>query len=143
MPRKAPAGNLGLPIPPKARAVLWSLVVADVMAVAWMLSAGDWLDRYSAVTAVVTLGGHHFLVMWLAVAGFAMLGGLALLTGGFAVAGRGHVPLLVLAELVSIVALAGLLAVLLLTVVVVGMVAVLAGAVVGRPTLFLGGLFRR
>ena len=45
-----------------------------------MLSAGDWLDRSSAT--ILTLGGHHTVVLYLAVAGFVILGVLAVLTNG-------------------------------------------------------------
>jgi hypothetical protein len=53
-----------------------------------LLSTGDRLDRTSRVTAVVTLGGHHVLVLWLGVVAFAMLATLAVLTSGFMVAPR-------------------------------------------------------
>ena len=111
--------------------MLWALVVLDVMAVAWMLSAGDWLDHASPVTAVVTLGGHHVVVLWLAVAGFALLGGMALLTGGFAMARRGQVPFVVLSALVSVVALAGVLSALLFVVIAVLLLTLLGAAFLG------------
>ena len=81
------------PIPGRYQLVLWVLVALDVMVVAWMLAAGEWLDR---TMPVVTLGGHHLVVLWLAVSGFALLAGMALLTGGFAVARRWHLPFVVL-----------------------------------------------
>src|SRR5947199_233109 len=88
----------GWPSPPGwIQLLLWVLAALDVMVVAWMLSAGDWLDR---TAPVVTLGGHHVVVLWLAVAGFVLLAGMALLTGGFAVAHRGQVPFVVLSGLV-------------------------------------------
>ena len=96
--------------------------------------------------SVVTLGGHHLVVLWLAVSGFAVLAGMALLTGGFAVARRWHLPLVVLAALVSVVALAGVLSVLLLLVLVVLLLTLLGAAFLGKGTVFLGhlgGLFRR
>ena len=98
MLRKLPSS---MPVPSRYQLLLWALMLSDVMVVAWMLSAGDWLDQASPVTEVVTLGGHHLLVLWLAVAGFALLGGVALLTGGFAVASRSQVPFLVLSGLGS------------------------------------------
>lgn len=81
--QKAPPGEVAaaVPIPDKVRLLLWSLAIVDVMNVAWMLSAGDWLDRFSRVTAVVTIGGHHLVVLWLAVVGFATLALLTVLTG--------------------------------------------------------------
>lgn len=143
MLRKMPSS---MPVPSRYQLLLWALMVFDVMVVAWMLSAGDWLDQASPVTKVVTLGGHHLLVLWLAVAGFALLGGMALLTGGFAVASRNEVPLMVLSALVSVVALAGMLSALLFVTLVVLLLTLLGAAFLGRGTVilgYLGGLFRR
>jgi hypothetical protein len=86
------------------------------------------------------------MVLWLAVSGFALLAGTALLTGGFAVARRWHLLLVVLSTLVSVVALAGALSVLLLLVLAVFLLALLGAAFLGKGTVFLGhlgGLFRR
>lgn len=140
---ETPRNVLGTPIPDKARLLLWALMIVDVMAAAWMLSAGEWLDRASAITAVVTLGGHHLLVLWLAVVGFATLAVVAIVTKAFAVAGRWHFPLLALGALASVVAASGALSVALLVVGVVLLVAVIGYAFVGGRLLFLGGLFRR
>jgi len=131
------------PIPGRYQLVLWALVALDVMVVAWMLAAGEWLDGRMSV---VTLGGHHLVVLWLAVSGFALLAGMALLTGGFTVARRWHLLLVVLSALVSVVALAGVLSVLLLVVLAVFLLALLGAAFIGQTTVFLGrlgGLFRR
>jgi hypothetical protein len=132
-----------VPIPGRYQLLFWVLAALDVMVVAWMLSAGDWLDR---TLPVVTLGGHHLLVLWLAVAGFALLGGMALLTGGFAEASRGQAPFAVLSALLSVVALAGILSAVLFVVLAVLLLTLLGAAFVGRGTVFLGhlgGLFRR
>jgi hypothetical protein len=131
------------PIRGRYQLVLWVLAALDVMVVAWMLAAGEWLD---GTMSVVTLGGHHLVVMWLAVSGFALLAGMALLTGGFVVARRWHLPLVVLAALVSVVALAGVLSVLLLLVLAVFLLTLLGAAFLGKGTVLLGhvgGLFRR
>jgi len=131
------------PIEGRYQLVLWALVALDVMVVAWMLAAGEWLDSRMSV---VTLGGHHLVVLWLAVSGFALLAGMALLTGGFTVARRWHLLLVVLSALVSVVALAGVLSVLLLVVLAVFLLALLGAAFIGQTTVFLGrlgGLFRR
>lgn len=119
-------------VPPNARRVLWGALPLNVMAVAWMVSAGEWLDTFSPVTSVVTLGGHHLLVLWFAVVGFVALTVLAVLTRGFAATSRVQVPFLVLATVVSIVATSGILSVVALFVLV---------AVIGR-VLFGGGLRR-
>ena len=131
------------PIPGRYQLVLWALVALDVMVVAWMLAAGEWLDGRMSV---VTLGGHHLVVLWLAVSGFALLAGMALLTGGFTVARRWHLLLVVLSALVSVVALAGVLSVLLLVVLAVFLLTLLGAAFLGKGTVFLGhlgGLLRR
>ena len=131
------------PIPGRYQVALWALVALDVMVVAWMLAAGEWLDSRMSV---VTLGGHHLVVLWLAVSGFALLAGMALLTGGFTVARRWHLLLIVLSALVSVVALAGVLSVLLLVVLAVLLLTLLGAAFLGKGTVFLGhlgGFFRR
>jgi len=138
--RKMPSN---VPLPSRFQWFLWGLVVSDVMVVAWMLSAGDWLDRNASV---VTLGGRRTVVCWLAVAGFVSLGAMAVLTGGFAEAGRALVPFVVLSALVSVVALAGVLSAVLFVVLAVLLLTLLAAAFLGKGTVFLGhlgGFFRR
>jgi hypothetical protein len=140
MLRKVPSS---MTVPGRFQLVLWVLAVLDVMVVAWMLSAGDWLDR---TAPVVTLGGHHVIVLWLAVAGFVLLGVMAVLSGGFTVARRELVPFVVLSALVSVVALAGVLSAVLVVVLAVLLLTLLGAAFLGRGTVFLGhlgGLFRR
>ena len=112
----------------RVRRVPWVLAGLDVMAAAWMISAGDWLDHTSRVTAVITLGGHHLVVLWLAVVGFAVLAVLAPLTGGFAELGPVHVVALSVAGVVSVVALAGVASVVALVVGVVLLLALLGRA---------------
>jgi hypothetical protein len=132
-----------VPLPSRFQWMLWGLVVSDVMVVAWMLSAGEWLDRNAAV---VTLGGHHAVVLWLAVAGFVLLGAMAVLTGGFSEASRVLMPFVVLSALVSVVALAGVLSAVLFVVLAVLLLTLLGAAFLGKGTVFLGhlgGLFRR
>ncbi len=143
MLQKAPAEDRTLPVPGRYQLVLWMLIALDVMVVAWMLSAGDWLDRD---TPVVTLGGHHVVVLGLAVVGFVLLAVTAVLTGGFAEGRRSLVPFVVLSALVSVVALAGVLSALLLVVLAVFLVTLLGAAFLGRGAVFLGhlgGLLRR
>lgn len=131
------------PIPERARLLLWALAMLDVMAVAWMLSAGDWLDHSSSVTAVVTLGGHHLLVLWLAVAGFATLSLVTVMTGALSAVRRIHVPFLVLGALASAVTLGGVASVVLLVVGAVLLVALVGGVLISGRFVFLNGLFRR
>ena len=100
-----------LSLPDRARRLPWALAGLDVMAASWMVSAGDWLDRASRVTSVITLGGHHVVVLWLAVLGFVILAVLATLTGGFAELNRVQLVALSVAGIVSVVALAGVVSV--------------------------------
>jgi hypothetical protein len=100
-----------LVLPDRARRRLWALAGVDVMAASWMISAGDWLDRASRVTSVITLGGHHLVVLWLAVLGFGILAVLAPLTGGFAELNRIRLVALSVAGVVSVVAVAGIVSV--------------------------------
>jgi hypothetical protein len=114
---------------------LWAVAILDIVAVASMIAAGDWLDKTSTLTSIVTLGGHHGLILIMAVAGFAMLAGLAPLTRAFSRATDLEEVLLGLACVFSVVALAGaLFAILLLALVcalaVVVLVALIALLVV-------------
>jgi TRAP-type C4-dicarboxylate transport system permease small subunit len=88
---------------------LWIVAMLDMVMVAWMIAVGSWLDRTSRLTAVITLGGHHKLVMIMALSAFGMLAGLALLTDGFTSANQLHIGLIVTACVISVVALAGAL----------------------------------
>lgn len=131
------------PIPDRVRMFVWSLALADVMTVAWMLTAGQWLDDASPVTAVMTLGGHHLIVFWLAVVGFATLALMTVLTGALNKVRRVHAPFVVLGAVESIVAVAGTVSVVLLVVGMVAMVALLAATLSGGRVLLVGGLLRR
>jgi hypothetical protein len=93
---------------------LWVVAVLDMTAVAWMIAIGDWLDKTSRLTAVITLGGHHLLVLFLALVGFLMLAAAALLTDGFTSAGKLGITLITIACLISVIALAGALSLILL-----------------------------
>jgi hypothetical protein len=91
--------------------LLWIVAIADMVAVAWMTAAGGWLDQTSRLTSVVTLGGHHTLVLIMALVGFLLLAGLALPTEGFTV--KRYEASLTIACFISIAALAGALSVIL------------------------------
>jgi hypothetical protein len=111
------AGDLGH----RGRRIPWVLAALDAMNAVWMVTAGDWLDRH---LPVVSLGGQHQLGFWLSVAGFALLAGLAAVTGGFTVVRRPQQVLLAVAGVVSTVALAGVLAGLAVLAVAVPVIAV-------------------
>ena len=112
------------------RWLLWAALAANAMAAAWMISAGEWLDHHSRVTAVLTLGGHHVVVLWLAGLAFGILAVLAPMTGGFVTATRVQSVLLSIAGVGSVVALAGVLSVATLAAGVVLLVAILGRAFV-------------
>jgi hypothetical protein len=88
--------------------------MVDMITVAWMIAGGRWFDHTSKLTAVITLGGHHKLVMILALSAFAMLAALALLTDGFTSATKPELALIMTACVISIVANAGALSAILL-----------------------------
>jgi hypothetical protein len=119
-----------VPLPIRARRLLWVMATLDVMAASWMIAAGDWLDRYSRVTSVVTLGGHHVVVLWLALAGFAILAVLAPMTNGFATAKGVHLVALSIAGVASVAAFAGMLSVAALVAGVAGLIAVIGRALI-------------
>jgi hypothetical protein len=95
---------------PKTVRWIWAAALADVMAVVWMYAAGEWFDAH-LVTSVITLGGHHRLVLWLAGVGFGTITVIAVATEGFASTGRVESTAICLACLASAVALAGFLSV--------------------------------
>jgi hypothetical protein len=126
--QRDPGTDTHVELPDRARRLPWALAGLDVMAAAWMIAAGDWLDHASRVTSVITLGGHHLVVLWLAVLGFGILAVLAPLTGGFAELNRIQVVVLSIAGVVSVVAVAGVASVAALVVGSVLLVALLGRA---------------
>jgi len=101
-----------------------------MVAIAWIISAGDWFDQTSTLTSVITLGGHHRLILIMAVAGFAMLAGLAPLTRAFSCATDLERALLSLACVISVVALAGALSAILLLALACSLAAILLVALI-------------
>jgi hypothetical protein len=108
MPRAArPAGPVRVGRPVVKPMWLWLLMGADVVAAVWMSVLGPWFDETSRLTSVATLGGHHVLVMVLAVVGFVTLAVMAVCTAGFVMASPGQLVLVAAACVVSLVALSG------------------------------------
>jgi hypothetical protein len=105
---------------PQAATRLWILMCANITGVIWMATLGPWFDRTSRLTSIVTLNGNHFLVMFLAGVAFIMLGGLALTTKGFHDIRPPESALIGIAVIISIVALAGFVS-LVLAIVTVGL----------------------
>jgi hypothetical protein len=90
------------------------VAILDMVAVAWGIAGLDRLDQTSTLGSAITLGGHPRLILIMAVAGFAILAGLAPLTRAFSRATELEFALLIIACVISIVALAGALSAILL-----------------------------
>jgi hypothetical protein len=103
------------PLPAGIRRKLWVLLGLDIATVPWMLAFGTWFDETSKLSSVVTLGGHHRLVLAMAIVGSVMLSGLAIWTDWFADTRILHRALIAVASVISVVALAGALSVIVLT----------------------------
>jgi hypothetical protein len=109
--RKAPDPEDRHPVPPTTRRLLWVVCVLDAMVLVWMIAMGEWLDSTSRITSVITLGGHHLVVLGIALAGFLLLAVLAAITRGFAVASSVQYTAIAVAGVLSVVALAGVMSV--------------------------------
>jgi hypothetical protein len=106
------------PLSDSTRRKLWSLLALDIAAVPWVLVFGSWLDETSKLTSVITLGGHHKLVLTMAVVGLVMLAGLAVWSDWFTATYLLDRALIIVACLISISALAGALSAILLLAIV-------------------------
>ncbi len=94
--------------------IYWFLMVSDLATAIWMYTVGPWLDKTSKFTATGTLGGHHVLLLIIAITGFLMLATLAVLTDNFTHSTRNLAIARNIACIISIVALTGLLALILM-----------------------------
>lgn len=88
----------------------WTATALDCMTIVWMMTAGPWLDRQHNPLSMATWGGHHWLVLAFAVGSFAALAVTAPLTRGFSEGPPVFFTIVVAACFVSIMAVAGLLA---------------------------------
>ncbi|MFF1817323.1 hypothetical protein ACFVWG_08510 [Kribbella sp. NPDC058245] len=93
----------------------WFLMVSDLATAIWMHTVGPWLDHTSKFTATGTLGGHHLILQIIALTGFLMLAALAVCTDNFTQTTPRLALLRNLACIISVVALTGMLALLLTT----------------------------
>jgi hypothetical protein len=100
-------------LPPGQRWAAWTIIMLDAMLAVWMVVAGPWLDSASLITSIITFGGHHRVVLGLALFGFTLLAVLAPLTRGFTVAGPVPLAVIPVAGVVSAAALAGLFSIVL------------------------------
>jgi hypothetical protein len=111
---------------------LWILAALDMVAVAWMIAVGTWLDQTSKLTKVITLGGNHVLVLIMALVGFLTLASGAVLTNGFRSASKLGLTLITAGCIISVAALAGALSVLLLFILAAVLLGFLARMFLGR-----------
>jgi hypothetical protein len=111
---------------------LWLVTSLDMVAVAWMIAVGTWLDQTSKLTKVITLGGHHALVLIMALVGFLILASAAVVTNGFRSASKLGVTLITAGCIISVATLAGALSVLLLFMLAALLLGFLARMFLGR-----------
>jgi lysylphosphatidylglycerol synthetase-like protein (DUF2156 family) len=88
----------------------WIITVLDGMTIAWMLTVGSWLDKQHNLLAMATWDGHHQAIVIGVSCALAVLAVIAPLTRGFSAGSSVLFAVVVAACLVSIVAMAGLLA---------------------------------
>jgi hypothetical protein len=93
---------------------LWLVSALDMVAAAWMIAVGTWLDQTSRLTRVISLGGHHTLVLIMAIVGFVTLASGAFVTNGFRTANKLGLTLITAGCIISVATLAGALSLLLL-----------------------------
>jgi hypothetical protein len=105
--------QVGAQVAARPSIVYWFLMVSDLATVIWMYTVGSWLDRTSRFTATGTLGGHHTILLIVALIGFLMLAVLAVLTDNFAYTTPKLALLRNIACIISVIALTGLLALIL------------------------------
>lgn len=123
--RARPGSTQENALPATTCGISWTAFVLDVAAVVWTTRMGGWLDTANPLLSMITLGGHHRIVLGLALAGLLMLAVLAPLTGGFVRASGVQLVLLPIAGVLSLAALAGLLSLVALGAVVVLVVVLL------------------
>jgi hypothetical protein len=102
------------PLSERTQVRLCAVAILDMVAAAWGIAGLDRFDPTSALGSAITLGGHPRLILIMAVAGFAMLAGLAPLTRAFSRATELEFALLIVACVISAVALSGALSAILL-----------------------------
>lgn len=107
------------PLPPRATRWIWLVAAMNCLNVAWVTAAGAWFDRQDRWLATATWGGHHRLVLGLAVAALAGFGLLVPVTAGFTRATRLQEGIIAVTVFAALVAIGGVMAVAVPVVVVV------------------------
>jgi hypothetical protein len=111
---------------------LWLVSALDMVAAAWMIAVGTWLDQTSRLTRVITLGGHHTLVLIMALVGFLTLASGAFVTNGFRTATKLGLTLITAGCIISVATLAGALSLVLLLILAALLLGFLARMFLGR-----------
>ena len=111
---------------------LWLVTALNMVAVAWMIAVGNWLDQTSRLTKVITLGGNHVLVLIMALVGFLVLASGAVVTNGFRTANKLGLTLITAGCIISVATLAGALSLLLLSMLAALLLGFVARMFVGR-----------
>jgi hypothetical protein len=106
--------EVGAHVSARPTTIYWFLMVSDLATAIWMYTVGPWLDQTSRFTATGTLGGHHVILLIIALTGFLMLAVLAVGTDNFTHTTPRLALVRNLACIISIVALTGLLALILM-----------------------------
>jgi hypothetical protein len=104
----------------------WTMAALDCMTIVWMLTAGTWLDKQHDLLSMVTWDGHHWILVAAAACSLVALAVIAPLTRGFSEGAPVLFAVVVGAGIVSIAAVAGLLALVLPVAALVFAVALLA-----------------
>ncbi len=88
----------------------WAVAALDCMTIVWMMTAGPWLDKRHNLLSMATWNGHHRVLLAVAACSLVALAVTAPLTRGFSEGAPVLFAVVVVAGFVSIVAVAGLLA---------------------------------
>lgn len=88
----------------------WTAAALDCMTIVWMMTAGPWLDKQNNLLSMATWNGHHRILLAAAACSFVALAVTAPLTRGFSEGPPVLFAVVVVAGFISILAVAGLLA---------------------------------
>jgi hypothetical protein len=88
----------------------WTVAAVDCMTIVWMMTAGPWLDKQHNLLSMATWNGHHQVLLVVASCSLVALAVAAPITRGFSEGPPVLLAIVVIADFVSIVAIAGLLA---------------------------------
>lgn len=98
------------PVPRHGTRWVWLVAAMNCMNVVWMAAAGAWFDHQDRWLSTATWGGHHRLVLGLAVAALVGFGLLAPVTAGFSQATRLQEGIIAVTCFTALLALGGVMA---------------------------------